>query len=126
MNPLNIMSIVTTPALHALIVLDEMPNFFADIALLLRMLAVYPYSTTPRLQFVALFSLPVCLKIVRLVAVGEIMYWDGTKTLQSATALKLASQSQVWVVISRVFDAVDNLYVSPSNCAFDCAHINLM
>jgi hypothetical protein len=102
-------SIVTTSVIQAIMFLDEMPNFVADIALLLRMLAVYPYSSTPRLKFVALFSLPLCFKVVRLLAMGETMYYAGQEMVNAGTSLTLAAQSQAWVVVGRVFDAVDNM-----------------
>jgi hypothetical protein len=46
--------------------LSNLPMFLADIALLLRMLAVYPYRSTPRLKFFAIFTPAIGFKLLRM------------------------------------------------------------
>jgi len=41
--------------------------FMVELTLLLRILAVYPFNTTPRIKFVAIMTFPVLMKIARLV-----------------------------------------------------------
>lgn len=48
-------------------ILNSLPTYIIDIALLLRVIAVYPPRTVSRLKFALIIGLPILLKILRVV-----------------------------------------------------------
>jgi hypothetical protein len=96
------------PILISTLILELSPNFVADIALLFRMLAVYPRSETPSRQWLLIFIPPLIFKAVRvacwtgfLVALtvdpgGQLPHFYWTKA------------ERQWTVVERSFTAVDN------------------
>jgi hypothetical protein len=97
--------------IHGLIptlgVTGNLPTFFVDIALLLRMLAVYPFHTTPKLQFFALFTPPILLKVAR-VCTWIVWEVNEPKDTLSQVAENYASIQRSMIVASNVMTAVDN------------------
>jgi hypothetical protein len=87
--------------------LDVLPNFVADLALLCRMLAVYPRSTTPRLKFLAIFTPAMMLKVMRVVSVVVFLVYLNQTSL-GATYFAWSPQERAWTIIDRTFTALDN------------------
>jgi hypothetical protein len=91
--------------------LDVLPNFVADLALLCRMLAVYPRSTTSRLKFFAIFTPAIILKVMRAVSIIVFLVYLNQGTV-GATYFAWSPQERIWSFIDRTFTALDNAYVA--------------
>jgi hypothetical protein len=74
------------------------------------MLVVCPYSTTPRLKFIAVFAPTVVFKVMRVVCIVLFVVYIEQNTLGS-TFFSWSPQERIWTIIERVFTAVDNAYV---------------
>jgi hypothetical protein len=86
-------------------VLVMLPTLTVDVALLLRMLAVYPRSTTGTARWLVLLAVPVCTKVARVAVIigwciGQRHASDGPETARSQYALESTSM---------MLSAVDNL-----------------
>jgi hypothetical protein len=112
-NPFAIGVIWTPSAVATLGVLDGLPNFFADLALLCRMLVVYPYSTTGRLRYFAIFVPVVCIKILRIVSMAVTI---SLALHQAAHVGSFAwtNANRIWVIVNVSSAALDNWYVYDS------------
>jgi hypothetical protein len=84
-----------------------LPTFFVDIALLLRMVAVYPFHFTPNLQFFTIFIPPVLFKIAR---VCTLIVWEiyEPKDVLSQIAADYASIQRSMIIVGNVMIAADN------------------
>jgi hypothetical protein len=102
------------------IFLNELPNFVADLALLCRIWAVYPFSATPRMKFFAIFTPAIMLKLIRVACIALMLSWGHTsKFTSSATHVGLGSRGRISTVLDRAVTALDNscgrLFVSVSS-----------
>jgi hypothetical protein len=96
---------LTLPVYASQQIFSFIPNLLADLALMCRVLAIYPISSTPRYKFSAIiFPLAVC-NLLRLVCWGMILYYKSLNT-DSATTVQ-----ERWYLAERVFTLVDNGYV---------------
>jgi hypothetical protein len=86
-------------------VIAQLSNFVVDIALLFRVVAVYPFHSTPRWKMAAVLALPVLFKIFRF---AEWIIWSvitvqrgvmeiETKYVENTTQKHLAVAR--WVII---------------------------
>jgi hypothetical protein len=89
--------------------LSWLPNFMADLALLFRMLVVYPPSTTHRVKFVLILMPAVLLKLIR-AASFLVFITNVTKARHgsAATSAILTPEAEAGVIIERVCAALDN------------------
>jgi hypothetical protein len=84
-----------------------LPTLLVDLALLLRMLAVYPLHTMPKVQFIAIFTLPVLLKIAR---AGTFIAWivhEGRNIIFQTTQ-SFSSYQRGMIVACNVMNVIDN------------------
>jgi hypothetical protein len=88
--------------------INFLPTFAVDIVLLLRMLAVYPYSSTQKSRFAAIFALPVVLKIARIV--GIICVSVKLSVTLRVYIYTMNRQGQVWSIALWVMNGVDNAW----------------
>jgi hypothetical protein len=90
------------------LILELSPNFVADIALLFRMLAVYPRAATPTGRWLLIFTPPLVFKAVRVAC------WAGflvALTVEPGGQLPhfyWTAEERRWTVVERSFTAVDN------------------
>jgi hypothetical protein len=106
-NPFQMATIFTPIMVCTQGLLYATPNFLADLALLCRMLAVFPYSQTPRLKFFAIFTPVICFKIIRVVSLLEstmLSLWG----MAQADSFSWTSTNRAWVLVYTVCAAVDN------------------
>jgi hypothetical protein len=108
-DPLLALSIVTTPVVVLMAFLEILPNFFADLALLCRMLAVYPPSLTSRVKFVAIVGPAVAVKLMRIVGIIVVMFYASRHQID-AISPHFISQEHVWAIFDRCITALDNVY----------------
>jgi hypothetical protein len=99
--------VFTHPIIVSTLLLELLPNWVADLALLYRILAVYPRSTTPRLQFVLIFTPPIVFKVVRIAC------WIGflvalTRPGGQPPHFLWTKEERLWTVVERLFTALDN------------------
>lgn len=84
---------------------------FVDLVLFMRLFAVYPPRRLAWSHIVAIYSLPVLLKITRIVNLS-IFFARGAATLQSGAGPAAAGQAlwnvQPWYKIEWVLQLVDN------------------
>jgi hypothetical protein len=87
--------------------INFLPTLAVDIVLLFRMLAVHPYSSTPKLRFAVIFTLPVVLKIARIVGL-IILALKISVTLHEFNFV-VNHQGQIWSIALWVMTGVDNM-----------------
>jgi hypothetical protein len=75
------LSSVQIPEVIAINIIGQLSNFVVDIALLFRVVAVYPIQTTPKWKIAAILTLPALFKIFRL---AEWIIWSAI-TVQRGT-----------------------------------------
>jgi hypothetical protein len=85
--------------------MSNLPMFLADIALLLRMLAVYPYRTTPRRQFFSIFAPALIFKLLR-AASWIVFVWQSGLIGTAEGVLLVHGQLLVAVYVLIVVDNV--------------------
>jgi hypothetical protein len=85
--------------------INFLPTIAVDVVLLFRMLAVYPYSETPKLQFAAIFTLPVVLKIMRIA--GWIIFSISVSGQLKGYIFVMSHKQQSWSIAIWVMTAVD-------------------
>jgi hypothetical protein len=94
-------------------IIASLSNYIVDVALLFRVVAVYPRTTTPRTQLLAILALPLALKVLRVV---EWIVWsiDGVRRASLAvdTGYIQSDLQRACAVIRWAFAAVDNTYVA--------------
>jgi hypothetical protein len=85
----------------------NLPTFAVDIALLLRMLAVYPFNDTFKPKFFAIFTPTILLKIAR---VCTWIVWEvhEPKDVLSQVAERYIPIQRRMILISNVLTAIDN------------------
>jgi hypothetical protein len=109
-NPLLAASILTKPVVALTTLLDVLPNFFTDLALLCRMLAVYSSPLTSKPRFYAIFGITVVFKVLRVISISLFLVYIGRGPVHAVT-FKWTSQEQMWSLVDRCVTAVDNAYV---------------
>jgi hypothetical protein len=109
-NPLLAASILTKPVVALTTLLDVLPNFFADLALLCRMLAVYSSPLTSKPRFYAIFGITVVFKVLRVISISLFLVYIGRGPVHAVT-FKWTSQERMWSLVDRCVTAVDNAYV---------------
>jgi hypothetical protein len=92
--------------------LEILPNFCADLALLCRMLAVYPPSLTSRANFAAVVGPAIAMKLMRIVSITIVLVY-GSRNQIDAIATHFTSQERTWAILDRCITALDNVYVRP-------------
>jgi hypothetical protein len=57
-------------------IVQSLSTWVVDLTLLMRLIAVYPYSSTPTSKFIAIFAFPAIIKIARiaLIVSSEVLY----------------------------------------------------
>jgi hypothetical protein len=103
--------LVPSPApIHALVIaialLQDMANFMADMAVLFRMLAVYPRSTTPLHKQCLIIAPAVMLKVVRLVTTIHLAIDRPGQA--SNSSLILSHSQRIYMVLARFATVADN------------------
>jgi hypothetical protein len=107
-NPVNTTAkVFTHPIITSALVLELLPNWIADLALLYRIMAVYPRATTPRWQYFLILTPPIIFKAVRVAC------WIGfdialTRPHGELEHFKWTLEERHWTVVERSFTALDN------------------
>jgi hypothetical protein len=78
-----------------------LPLFLVDMALWLRMLVVYPYRSTPRLRFAAIFAPTLVFKLVRLRS-WPVFVMEVARETHSYSRLYLMFTADLAVVLDNV------------------------
>jgi hypothetical protein len=84
---------------------QDMPNFFCDIALFCRMLSVFPYASTPRPKFAAIFGPAVLIKAVRFAVVIVILVANSQQAVGAGLTYSAAPQ---WLKADKGLAVLDN------------------
>jgi hypothetical protein len=102
--------VFTHPVITVALVLELLPNWIADLALLYRIMAVYPATTTPRWKRALVLAPPVLFKAVRVAC------WIGfavalTRPGGEPPHFQWTLEERIWTVVERAFTALDNRFV---------------
>jgi hypothetical protein len=107
-DPLGASTVFSNAGVNVTILLDGLPNFCADLALMCRMLVVYPLSSTPRSTFVATFAPLAAFKIGRVVCTLVFMtYYDRNPA--DAVGVALSGTERAWLITNQTLAALDNV-----------------
>jgi hypothetical protein len=120
-NPFRRPLIWNPAAVATMGVLDGLPNFFADLALLCRMLVVYPYSMTSHPRYFAIFVPVICIKIIRIVS----MIVTVSLALHHPAhvgSFAWTNTNRIWAIVNITAAAVDNGYVHDPLGGASCTH----
>jgi hypothetical protein len=90
--------------------LQDGANFFADLALLFRMLAVYPRTNTPRWKRAAIIAPAIALKVIRVMTCIVLAFDQPTEA--SDSSFVLSPRQRVYMVLGRFATAADNACVN--------------
>jgi hypothetical protein len=73
-------------------IIQSLSTWLVDLTLLMRLIAVYPYSSTPTSKFFAIFAFPAIVKVARiaLIATSETLY---TKLVHSVSSFAVQDVS---------------------------------
>jgi hypothetical protein len=103
--------VFTDPILISTLVLELIPNWVADIALLFRLLAVYPYSSTPTARWCGIIVPPLVFKLVRVACWTGFLYALTAEPGGQLPHFLWTPQERQWTVGERTVTAIDNAYV---------------
>jgi hypothetical protein len=92
--------------------LEILPNLCANLALLYRMLAVYPASHTSRQNFLAVVGPAIAMKALRLATITVVLVY-GQRNPIDAMSAQFSPQERRWAIVDRCITALDNVYVRP-------------
>jgi hypothetical protein len=107
------------PTLFTLtLILRDLPNFVADLALFARLLAVFPRKTTRSRTFVFVIATAVLIKIGRVVTLAVIVMYDGQDGRGAGLFVYWTAWEQKWIIVNRAFMVLDNAYVGETKRAF--------
>jgi hypothetical protein len=109
-NPLLAASVVTQTRMALTALLELLPSYFADFALLCRMLAVYPPPLTSRPKFYALFGPAMALKLLRVASIIMILVSIRRHPADIVT-FKWNLELRIWGGVDRLITVIDNACV---------------
>jgi hypothetical protein len=109
-NPLLAALVVTQMQMALTALLELLPSYFVDYALLCRMLAVYPPALTSRPKFYALFGPAMALKLLRVASIIMILVSIRRHPADIVT-FKWNPELRIWGGVDRLITAVDNACV---------------
>jgi hypothetical protein len=106
---------VTVSGVVGAMVLNSLPTYIIDIALLFRVIAVYPPHSVSRFNFILIIALPVLLKILRVV---EWIAWSvgaahRASTIGQAPGYVNNSLQHRWAIARVAMTVVDNRCARP-------------
>lgn len=107
-RPTNPLVVFTPPLLIIKALLLEAPNFIVDLALLFRLLAIYPYATTPRAKFLLMFIPIFVLKAVRILSIAMLVKLVGYSFATETIRYEWVAEERAWTIADKVLTAVDN------------------
>jgi hypothetical protein len=106
-----------TPAiLTSLLILRDLPNFVADLALSARLLAVYPPRTTPRAVLARVLGPAVAVKFARAASMAVIGAYDGQIVPGAGLFVYWSEWERAWLIANRALTVVDNACVVRAIC----------
>jgi hypothetical protein len=108
-DPLLVFSIVSGPILVLMAFLEILPNLCADLALLYRMLAVYPASLTSRKNFLAVVGPAIAMKVLRLATITVVLVYSQKNGVDAMSAHFSLPERQ-WAIVDQCIAALDNVY----------------
>jgi hypothetical protein len=109
-NPLLADLVVTQTRMALTALLELLPSYFVDFALLCRMLAVYPLPLTSRPKFFALFGPAMTLKLLRVASIIMILVSIRRHPADIVT-FKWNPELRIWGGVDRLITAIDNACV---------------
>ena len=97
-------------------VVTQLAPWLAELILACRLLAVFPYRSTPRLTFIAIFAFPVIVKSLRLFSVIAYFVDYGRKYVDASgnayeDALQHGFRDSPWAKMDWILQIFDNAYV---------------
>jgi hypothetical protein len=103
--------VFTHPIVTSTLVLELLPNWVADLALLYRIMAVYPSATTRTWKRALILTPPIVFKAVRVAC------WIGfdyalTRPGGEPPHFTWTPEERTWTVVERSFTALDNRCIS--------------
>jgi hypothetical protein len=104
--------------------LELLPSFFADLALLCRMLAVYPPPLTSKAKFYAVFAPAVAFKLLRLASIVMLAVYVKRNPADIIT-FTWSPQLRTWASVDRSVTALDNAYVRAAGTALPALTLGL-
>jgi hypothetical protein len=109
-NPLLPELVYTKPVIVLTTLLDILPNFVADCALICRMLAVYSSPLTSKPRYYVILGTTITIKMMRVVCIIIFLFYIGRGPVSSVT-YQWNSQQRIWTIVDRCVTAIDNVYV---------------
>jgi hypothetical protein len=107
-DPFKITSVIGRPLFMGISVLTELPNFTADMAVFLRLLVVYPRSSTPRTKFLCVIVPGSIIKLLRTTFLILIVTFGDQATITGMN-LQWSRQQRSWILLNRVFTVADSM-----------------
>jgi hypothetical protein len=100
--------VFTDPILVTQLIFELTPNLVADIALLYRLLAVYPYKSTPTARWTAIIVPPIAFKAARVACWVGFLYAVTYEHGGLLPHFTWTPTMRHWMVGERTVTAVDN------------------
>jgi hypothetical protein len=77
-------------------IVQSISTWIVDLTLLMRLIAVYPYSSTPTSKFVALLTFPAMIKITRLILIAtSVGPWKALVLSVSRTSVQQRAHDEL-------------------------------
>jgi hypothetical protein len=110
-HPAQAKGALTPGILTSLLILRDLPNFVADLALSARLLAVYPPRTTPRAVLARVLGPALAVKLARAASMAVIYAYDGQNAPGAGLFVYWSKWERAWLIANRALTVVDNACV---------------
>jgi hypothetical protein len=104
-HPAQATGALTPEILTSLLILRDLPNFVADLALSARLLAVYPPRTTPRAVLARVLGPALAVKLARAASMAVIWAYDGQIVPGAGLFVYWSEWERAWLIANRALHA---------------------